>query len=216
MSQTLPRHLVLHKPAHWPNDPLVATWPWPELAPLPPLRLADGSGPAQQQTTVRLCYDAAALYLRFDCQDDDIWGTYGHRDDPIYDEEVVELFLGPGQADLTRYFEIEISPNGVLFDAAIYNPTSQRSELEIDTGWDGPGLAWQAGRADEANHWWATLTIPWAAVSPSPSPARLWRANFYRIERPRHGQTEFSCWSPTMTEPADFHKPAYFGYLELG
>ena len=45
--------------------------------------------------------------------------------------------------------------------------------------------------------------------------AWLWRGNFYRIERPHDAEPEFSGWSPTMTDPADFHKPAYFGILEL-
>jgi hypothetical protein len=46
--------------------------------------------------------------------------------------------------------------------------------------------------------------------------ANCWRANFYRIERPHDAEPEFSCWSPTMSDPADFHKPAYFGVLEIG
>jgi hypothetical protein len=156
------------------------------------------------------------LYVRFDCDDCDIWGTYTDRDDPIYDEEVVEIFLGAGEADLVRYFEFEVSPNGVLFDARIYNPTSQRTELEWDETWNCPGIRWQAVRDDAANQWWAVVTIPWMAVGPPGDPSSIWRANFYRIERPRDAEPEYSCWSPTMTAPADFHKPAYFGVLELG
>jgi hypothetical protein len=191
-------------------------WPWESVPVLPPFILADGSGPAKQQTRARVCYDAEALYVRFDCDDRDIWGTCTQRNDPIYDEEVVEVFLGSGEADPVRYFEFEISPNGVLFDARIYNPTSQRSELEWDESWDCPGIRWQAARDDVANRWWAAIAIPWVAVGPPGDLPSVWRANFYRIERPRDAEPEYSCWSPTMTEPADFHKPAYFGVLELG
>jgi len=178
--------------------------------------LADGSGPAGQQTRARVCYDAQALYVHFDCDDRDIWGTCTQRNDPIYDEEVVEVFLGPGEADLVHYFEFEISPNGVLFDARIYNPTSERTELEWDESWNCPGIRWQAVRDDAANQWSAAIAIPWAGVAPPGDLPKVWRANFYRIERPRDAAPEFSCWSPTMTEPADFHKSAYFGVLELG
>ena len=77
-------------------------------------------------------------------------------------------------------------------------------------------MRWAAGRDDAAQHWWAIFVIPWTALGVSGALPRTWRANFYRIERPRQGVTEFSCWSPTLTEPADYHKPARFGVLELG
>jgi hypothetical protein len=128
---------------------------------------------------------------------------------------VVEVFLGAGEANLVRYYEFEVSPNGVLLDASVYNPTSERADLDVDFSWNCPGLRWQAGRDDAARRWWAILAIPWAAVAPPGNLPLLWRGNFYRIERPRDAEPEFSGWSPTMTEPADFHKPAYFGILEL-
>ena len=213
---SLPHLILPGAPADWDAQAEPVSWSWESVPALPPFRLADGSRPAEQQTVARICYDAYGLYVRFDCEDRDIWGTFTQRDDPLYDEEVVEVFLSPGQADPLRYYEFEVSPDGVLFDARIYNPTSQRAELEVDAGWNCPGLRWQTGRDDAANHWWAVLVIPWAAVAPADDLPRLWRANFYRIERPRDDAPEFSCWSPTMTEPADFHKPAYFGILELG
>jgi hypothetical protein len=182
---------------------------------LPPFILANGSQPALQQTAARVCYDDDALYIRFDCWDRDIWGTYTQRDDPIYDQEVVEVFIAPGSAAPTRYYEFEVSPDGVLLDALIDNSTSRRADLRVDCAWDCPGLRWRAERDDAAGGWWAALAIPWQAIGPPGPPAIIWRANFYRIERPRDGEPEFSCWSPTYTEPADFHKPACFGILYL-
>ena len=216
MSSALPSLLVPHTPAAWDRRADPATWLWDDVSALPPFTLADSSGLAKQQTTARVCYDSQSLYVRFDCDDRDIWGTYTQRADPIYDEEVVEIFLTSGEADPIRYYEFEISPNGVLLDAQIYNPTSQRAELEIDTSWNCPGIHWQAKRNDAANHWWVIIIIPWQAIAGPEDLPKVWRANFYRIERPRDGDPEFSCWSPTMTEPADFHKPAYFGRLSLG
>lgn len=181
---------------------------------LAPFGLADGSAPALQQTAVRLAHDGRALFVRFDCADRDIWGTHTRRDDPLYAEEAVELFLAPGAADPTDYFEFEVSPHGVLFDARVRNPTSRRVDLAVDTAWDCPGVSWSAV-ADPANGaWWAELAIPWVALAPDP-PAAVWRANFHRIERPRDGAPEFSSWSPTLTAPPDFHRPARFGLLEV-
>lgn len=175
-----------------------------------PLLLADGSGAPEQSTVVRLCWDDEALHIRFDCEDRDAWGTFRKRDDPLWQEEVVEVFLAPGEEDPVRYVEIEVSPLGVVFDARIHNPTSLRPDMTADRAWDCPGLRWEVGRGKDREDWWAELSIPWETA-----PLRLWRANFYRVERPRDGSPEFTCWSPTLTSPADFHKPARFGILEL-
>src|SRR5690349_2051850 len=73
----------------------LADLPWSALPALPPLRRSEDGGAALQQTAVRLAWDEAALYVRFDCADRDAWGTYFRRDDPIYREEAVEVFLAP-------------------------------------------------------------------------------------------------------------------------
>jgi cellulose/xylan binding protein with CBM9 domain len=187
---------------------------WGALPSLPPLLLADGSGLAVQQTRVRVGWDDEGLHVRFDCEDRDAWGTFEQRDDPIYEEEAVEVFLAPGTADPVDYFEVEVSPRGVLWDGLVHNPTSRRAEMVVDKSWDCPGIRWSVGRGRDRQDWWATLLLPWRGIAPA-GPPSFWRANFYRIERPRDGEPEFSCWSPTLTKPADFHRPARFGVLEL-
>ena len=213
---SLPHTSIPPVPPGWDPNAGWDNWPWDAVPALPPLLLADGSGLAQQQTAVRICYDADALYVRFDCADRDIWGTFTRRDDPIYDEEVVEVFIGAGVETPTQYAEIEISPNGVLFDAWVRNPHGERTQMTIDTGWSWPAIRWHAERIDGEKRWWAALVLPWAGISPAGPVPKVWRANFYRIERPRDRAPEYSCWSSTLTEPADFHKPARFGTLRIG
>lgn len=218
MSLALPRWPV---PRSFSWDPTAdpASWSWGRVQAFPRFVLADGSGPALQQTRLRVCWDDEALYARFDCEDRDAWGTYERRDDPVYEEEAVEVFLAPGEEDPARYFEFEVSPLGTVFDALIHNPTSRRTDMTADPSWDCPGLRWAAGRKKERQDWWAVLAIPWAGLLPAGAELpKVWRANFYRIERPRdraEAEPEFSGWSPTLTRPADFHQPARFGVLEL-
>ncbi len=184
----------------------------------PPFRLADGSADAAQQTAVRLGWDDDALYVRFDCADRDAWGTYTRRDEPLYEEEVVELFLASGEAAPALYYELEVSPLGTLFDARIDNPDGRRDTLRATTAWDCPGLRWEAGAAAAATgeDWWAALRIPWSAVAPPGPPPPVWRANFFRVERPRDGTPpEWSAWSPTLATPPNFHLPDRFGLLRL-
>jgi hypothetical protein len=121
----------------------------------------------------------------------------------------------PRDGGPAAYFEFEISPLGTLFDARIENPDSRRDTMRADISWDCPGLRWAGGKRDQAEDWWAELAIPLPALVPAGELPRAWRANFYRIERPRGDEAEFSCWSPTLTSPADFHQPARFGRLEL-
>jgi hypothetical protein len=187
---------------------------WEAIPSLPPFLLADGSGPALQQTRVRVAWDDEALHVRFDCEDRDAWGTFERRDDPLYEEEAVEVFLAAGTIHPVDYFEFEVSPRGVLWDGVIHNPTSRREDRVTDPSWDCLKIRWAAGKGEAREDWWASLSIPWKGLA-AHDPPRLWRANFYRIERPRDGEPEFSGWSPTFTRPADFHKPARFGVLEL-
>lgn len=203
-------------PKSWAEQSDISRFNWENISVLEPFKVHDNSKLAKYATMTRVCCDLKALYIRYDCVDFDIWGTYTERDEPIYDEEVVEVFIGHGEADLINYFEFEISPNGVLFDATIYNPTSLRADLTFDPKWNCDGVQWYAERHDAENRWVAVLVIPWASLSQSQHKIpNVWRANFYRIERPRDSEPEFSCWSPTMAEPADFHKPTYYGTLRL-
>ena len=216
MSAQLPIATVPMIPIHWRYRTADHTdWPWEEFEPLPPFILANGSAPAQQQTVVRIGYDSENFYVRFDCHDRDIWGEATERDSAIYNEEVVELFIAPGEQAPTFYYEFEVSPIGTLLDLSVHSPDLERRTLRGDFAWNCPDLQWSAERDDAANHWRAYLAVPWRSIGAGMDLPTTWRANFYRIERPRGEEAEFSCWSPTMSEPADYHRPAYFGYLHL-
>jgi hypothetical protein len=200
--------------AAWDGAEDLLALPWEDAGPPRPLVRSDGGGPPSQATTARLCHTRRSLYVRFECDDADIWGTYTKRDDPLWREEAVEVFLAEGEADPAEYHEFEVSPNGVLFDALVRNPTSRREDLVADTRWDCPGLRWCARVRREEARWLAALAIPWSGIGASGAP-RVCRANLYRIDRPRAGDAEFSAWSPTFARPADFHRPSRFGRLVL-
>ena len=76
--------------------------------------------PPRYKTQARLLYDDQWLYVGFHCQDQDIWGTMTGHDEPIYDEEVVEIFIDPA-GSLCTYYELEVSPLNTGFDALVLN-----------------------------------------------------------------------------------------------
>jgi hypothetical protein len=175
-------------------------------------RAQDGAQPLQA-TRVRIAHDLQALSLRFDCDDRDIWATHTGRDAPLWEEEVVEVFLAPGDDDPAEYFEIEVNPLGAIFDARVHNPHGRRDTMTVDATWDAVGLVVTVDRPTPRS-WCVELRVPWSDLCRG-TPPPVWRANFFRIERPRDGDQEFSCWSPTLSEPPDFHKPVFFGRLIL-
>lgn len=176
------------------------------------VRAEDGGRPALA-TRVELVDDGAALHVRFDCDDPEPWSSLVARDAPLWQEEVVELFVAAGAATPTRYFEFEVNPAGALFDAAVVSPHGDRREMRVDPGWNCAGLEWSAELRDDRSGWRARLVVPWRSLDPNDRRERIWRANFFRIDRPRGASPEFSAWSPTGVRPADFHRPIAFGIL---
>ena len=195
--------------------PEIVVPPWASWAQVPAVSLTrsrDG-GPPEQATAVRIARDDRALLLRFECDDRDIWATHTQRDAPLWEEEVVEVFLAPGAADPKEYVEIEVNPLGAVFDARVESPEGRRESMRVDAAWNAAGLVATVDR-EAPGAWSADLIIPWVDLCEGPPP-RIWRANFFRIERPRGGTDEFSSWSPTFADPPDFHRPVHFGRLIL-
>ena len=150
-----------------------------------------------------------ALVVRFDCRDEGTGATLLGRDEPLWKEDVVEVFLSPFEPP-SVYFEFEVNPLGALFDARIESPEGKRETMRSDVSWNLRGFS---GRTRvRPRRWSAIVTIPLAPLAPSGIPP-TWRANFFRVDR---GSTdEFSAWSPTLADPPDFHAPSRFGFLEL-
>jgi len=96
----------------------------------------------KNQAKAKMLWSDEGLFLLWIVEDGHIWGTYRKDDDPIYKEEVVEIFIGAGKDVPKDYFEFQFSPLGVKFDAKISNPTGSRhdKEFEVDVGWNCEGL----------------------------------------------------------------------------
>jgi len=185
----------------------------------PPIRLvlSTNGNPATKKTIARMCWDATNLYVSFDCDDADIWGTYKKRDDPVYNEEVCEVFASPA-CDLKHYFEFNVSPRNVVFDSDVYDPVKGHTSPPTTNLWNCAGLRTAVVvdgtldcRTDTDRGWSAEFAIPFAGLGRStPKTGERWRLNLYRIDlSPR--PVEFQAWSPTFYDPAAFHIPERFG-----
>jgi hypothetical protein len=177
---------------------------------LPPVDLRETvSGlPPKQSTRVRLAWDAREWRILFHAEDAFPWATMTERDAPLYEEEVVEVFLDP-VGDLECYFEIEVNPLNAVLDLVLRRT---RSGYMKDFAWQCEDL--RTAVTKDAIGWRAELSIPFPALAAAPpSAGTRWRANFLRIDRPPEIERELSAWSPTGR--ANFHAPERFGFVEF-
>jgi hypothetical protein len=216
-----------------------AVWPQREgysvaaaMAPRAPLLAGDEAawseagrvkwGPSRYDTEFAALWSADALYLRFDARDDAPWHTMTRRDEHLWEEEVVEIFIDPDRSG-RDYAEIEISPANVVCDVRMISPSPDK---KMDLSWNLVGLETRVLPWRDANGksqgWRAVARLPWKGFRTLPSAGRValpphvgdrWRFNLFRVERPggkehpEQGAIEVA-WSPTG-QPS-FHVPAAF------
>ena len=194
-------------------------------------------------TRAKMLWDSSYFYFAFVCQDADMWAIYDQEDDPMWSEEVVEVFIDP-DGDGKRYLELEVNPLNAVVDLLIY---SVSPEWHSSKDWDIAGLKTAVRAHGTVNDslaldqgWTAEIAIPWAAMADSvtgggrPTAGDVWRLNLYRIERKGgrnlksrlndlpdsdplrqhyHEQTEYTAWSETYQR--GFHHPARFGAVQF-
>jgi hypothetical protein len=180
---------------------------WDRVEPVYLKETVTGGAPAQA-TGLKVAWSETSLHVRFEAEDTEAWGTLTHRDDPLFNEEVVEVFLDP-VGDLQSYFEIEVSPLNVVCDLVL---RKTRSGYQKEFAWDCEHL--QTTTEVATSRWITEMAIPFASLCPEPPVlGERWRVNFFRIDRPRKALAELSAWSPTGMRR--FHVQQRFGILEF-
>ena len=169
-------------------------------------------------TTARLLWDDSYLYLGFACVDEQIYASMIRRDDHLWEEEVVELFINPNGDEVT-YLEFEVNPLNTLLDLLVLNRPPYPAHYLF--AWDSRATrhAVQVQGDPHDLHsldqgWTVEIAFPWenfiTAPNLPPRPGDRWRFNLFRIDQ-YQGQEELSAWSPTLGP--SFHVPAAFGAL---
>lgn len=170
------------------------------------------------QTSVKTCYDEQNLYIAFECNDQDIWGNFTKRDQHLWEEEAVEVFIDVDD-DPNTYVEVEVSPDNVLFDSYIVDPinidveaTARFDLANINTAVNVIGTV--DNRQDIDHKWIVEIAIPFTDMIEDFDKLSIknskWKINFYRINQDYDQETAYFAWSPTGGR---FHKPSVFGTL---
>lgn len=173
---------------------------------------------SELQTYVKACYDDNTLYFFFLCNDPDIWTSFTQKDEHLWENEAVEIFIDVDDVPET-YVEIEVSPANVLFDSYIVDtlnidvPQTALFNLKgIRTAVAVSGTLNERG--DKDNHWAVEIAIPFAdlvneKIKEITTETEI-RINFYRLDENQGMKRRSYAWSPTGGR---FHKPSYFGNL---
>lgn len=178
-------------------------------------------------TRARLLWSGKYLYLGFECEDDYAWGTYVKRDEPIYMEEAVEIFVSP-TGKVRQYYEIEVSPLNTILDTYVLNGKSENNRLWDNFftffDYDFKGLITKVSVEGELNkprgvtRWTVEMAIPFLALigndAPVPAVSDEWRMNLHRVDVPKEGRPGQYAWSPILQQ-GDFHRPWRFGVLKF-
>ena len=171
-----------------------------------------GAPVRNHRTEVRSRWTPTHLYLLFICH----YENLNLKPDPsttaetprLWNWDVAEAFIAGNPANIGRYREFQVSPQGEWIDLDIDRTGQKR----------GGGAAWNSGMAVKARIdaerkiWYGEMKIPFDALGATPAPATELRAGFFRIAGHDPDKKKLS-WQATGT--TTFHVPDKFGTLRL-
>lgn len=176
------------------------------------------TGDPAYESYAQVAYDDTYLYIAFSCNDQDIHSSFTKRDEYLWKEEAVEVFIDTDDNNPNDYVEIEVSPKNVLYDSYIVNPQKIDVEGTLKYNLQGIQTAVNLGgttgnRRDIDQNWTVEIAIPFAEIAQGFHPYQLqdadWKINFYRINQDA-SPLKYMAWSPTQ---GSFHQPEKFGTI---
>ena len=173
----------------------------------------------------KLLWDDASLYVAFDVRDRALRGGFpADAVDPhLWERDTVELMIDPdGDGDNRDYYEIQVSPQNLVFDSRFDDYNAPRG------GERGPfgHQAWSAhlesavrlrgsidDDGDEDDGYVVELRVPWSSFDRArrapPAAGDTWRMNLYAMQ-----DDGGAAWSPILGQ-GNFHRASRFGRVRF-
>ena len=204
-AQSLPVYEVARVTSSINVDGKIDEKAWTDAQPTAFVNNRDGSR-SELETEARILYDDRFIYFAFRVVDRNVWATMKQRDEHLWLEEVVEVFL-QANPSLPNYIELEVNPLGTMLDIYLID---RRKPLHYES-WNSEHLRWAvqvAGTVDGKDGdrgWSCEIALPFEDIATAthlpPQPGDRWRLNLYRVEQ-KPNVAELA-WSPTLQD--DFH-----------
>jgi hypothetical protein len=183
-------------------------------------RRIDTSEPAPHlRSEVRSRWTASHLYFLCVCP----YEQLNLRPDPqtvsdtnrLWEHDVLEVYIGSNFDDITKYLELQVSPQGEHLDGTI-DATVPRVGVGNEWVWES-GWKTKARLDREKKVWYAEIQLPIASFDQRPVKAgNEFRINLYRLQGPHlpaPARRDFVAWLPTGEYHP--HRPLKFGRLKL-
>lgn len=185
--------------------PITLMFPWEEQTGI------------KQRTTVKLLRDEKYLYVGYECVDNDITATHENRDDPVYKDDCVEIFLKPSEKN-DHYIGLEMNARGVLFDYYYAFPEKNDYSLNLEGVQLKTLLRGTMNKGDDQDQGWSLeLAIPWQSLNKlaeqNPPTKTKWRAQINRWDGTEAKGRRLSMWCHSGLKKSNPHNPERFGYL---
>jgi hypothetical protein len=164
-------------------------------------------------TRAKLLWDDKNLYAFLQVTDPDVFSSYTKKDDPMWKEDVVELFID-ANGDGRGYVELQVNPHNAQLDSW-FQTTRQGGG---DEAWSSEMVSAVVvngttdKRDDSDKGWDVEIAIPLAAVkgndpamvvSLPPKPGDVWKINVVRVEKKKDSGLTASAWAAITIQ--DFH-----------
>ena len=167
-ARPIPRYIVKKTTGKIDIDGELKELAWKRCDATPPIRLTDGHLAALSTTTAKMMWDKEHLYQAVQCVDRDVYGSKEKRDDNLWEEDVVGIYITIPNAP-EHYVEFEVNANSAMTDLLNLKPSQGL------VNWDCRG--WEArvfvdgttdNRSDEDVGWTIEMKIPLFAIYAQP------------------------------------------------
>ncbi|GHT03573.1 hypothetical protein AGMMS49525_08880 [Bacteroidia bacterium] len=188
------------------NQGAVNTVNWPESYPYCP------------EVKFYTAWAGNTFYLLFDVQEDAVQALNTGYQSPVWQDSCVEFFIQTPDPEENTYRNFEFNCIGGILASVRRSRKDYQSfsDAEMDKLVVHTSLPKQPITTPKACHWQLLAEMPFEMLGlPNKNPiGRKLRANFYKCgdETP---QPHYLSWNPVETPTPDFHRPEFFGSLEM-
>lgn len=150
-------------------------------------------------TTARAVCTKDALYVIFRCRYSDpgaVRWSCRTRDDAVWNDNSVEVFLEPTGAGSRNYYQVTVNPGGTIADSLARDHKAWNPQLQVKT-------------KVKPGEWTAEMAIPFAELGLAEGKVnKVWRMNLTRFNL---APAEDTSWC--VLGDYSSHVPSRFGYL---
>ena len=171
--------------------------------------------PYKPSVKALIAHDDERLLIRFEVSEKGSRAVCTESNGPVWEDSCVEFFVKSPESDY--YYNFETSCIGVGLAARRISRSdfahfTEEEMSRVIRRSSLPCAPFEKG-ADETLEWSVELEIPFAVLDCGPRPGSL-LANIYKCGD-RTAVPHYLSWSPVLTPAPDFHRPEFFGRLEL-